>query len=89
VGGLNHYIASLKEVVILPLLYPEMYERLGISPPRGVLFSGPPGTGKVRFTDAAEGFSQLTSRIDSCSTGSGRRMQQDGKECGLLCSKRK
>lgn len=34
-------------MVILPLLYPEVFENFSISPPRGVLFYGPPGTGKT------------------------------------------
>ncbi|CAL8469143.1 g8684 [Coccomyxa elongata] len=47
VGGLDHYIKALKEMVFLPLVYPELFERFHISPPRGVLFYGPPGTGKT------------------------------------------
>lgn len=43
VGGLDHYIKALKEMVFLPLVYPELFERFHISPPRGVLFYGPPG----------------------------------------------
>lgn len=44
VGGLEHYIKALKEMVFLPLVYPELFERFHLSPPRGVLFYGPPGT---------------------------------------------
>lgn len=47
VGGLAHHIDSLKEMTILPLLYPELFEALGISAPKGVIFHGPPGTGKT------------------------------------------
>jgi len=43
VGGLDHYIRALKEMVFLPLVYPELFERFHIAPPRGVLFYGPPG----------------------------------------------
>ena len=43
VGGLEHYIKALKEMVFLPLVYPELFERFHMSPPRGVLFYGPPG----------------------------------------------
>lgn len=38
---------ALKEMVFLPLVYPELFERFRLSPPRGVLFYGPPGTGKT------------------------------------------
>ena len=47
VGGLNQHVQSLKEMVVFPLLYPEVFERFKIAPPRGVLFYGPPGTGKT------------------------------------------
>ncbi|XP_074743521.1 ATPase family AAA domain-containing protein 2 [Strix uralensis] len=47
VGGLSDHVAALKEMVILPLLYPEIFERLKVQPPRGCLFYGPPGTGKT------------------------------------------
>lgn len=43
VGGLEHYIKAVKEMVFLPLVYPELFERFHLSPPRGVLFYGPPG----------------------------------------------
>ncbi|NXM88935.1 ATAD2 protein, partial [Oenanthe oenanthe] len=52
VGGLSDHIASLKEMVIFPLLYPEIFERLKIEPPRGCLFYGPPGTGKTLLARA-------------------------------------
>nr|XP_055041657.1 ATPase family AAA domain-containing protein 2B [Misgurnus anguillicaudatus] len=47
VGGLTHHIKSLKEMVVFPLLYPEVFEKFKIQPPRGCLFYGPPGTGKT------------------------------------------
>ena len=47
VGGLSHYVHSLKEMVFLPLLYPEVFARFKMSPPRGVLLYGAPGTGKT------------------------------------------
>jgi len=47
VGGLNKQIRALKEMVLFPLMYPEVFEKFKISPPRGVLFHGPPGTGKT------------------------------------------
>ncbi|NXB74022.1 ATAD2 protein, partial [Donacobius atricapilla] len=50
VGGLSDHISSLKEVVIFPLLYPEIFERLKIEPP--CLFYGPPATGKTLLAHA-------------------------------------
>ncbi|CAR27823.1 ZYRO0D07414p [Zygosaccharomyces rouxii] len=52
VGGLDNYIDQLKEMVALPLLYPELYQNFDITPPRGVLFHGPPGTGKTLMARA-------------------------------------
>lgn len=52
VGGLDSYINQLKEMVALPLLYPEVYAKFGITPPRGVLFHGPPGNGKTLMARA-------------------------------------
>lgn len=47
VGGLDEHVQQLKEMVSLPLLYPEVFQRFCVTPPRGVLFHGPPGTGKT------------------------------------------
>lgn len=52
VGGLDDQINQLKEMVALPLLYPELFQQFGIIPPRGVLFHGPPGTGKTLLARA-------------------------------------
>ncbi|ODQ45860.1 hypothetical protein PICMEDRAFT_21054, partial [Pichia membranifaciens NRRL Y-2026] len=52
VGGLDNYINQLKEMITLPLLYPEVYSKFHITPPRGVLFHGPPGTGKTLMARA-------------------------------------
>lgn len=52
VGGLQGHIDQLKEMVALPLLYPEIFERFHMTPPRGVLFHGPPGTGKTLLARA-------------------------------------
>lgn len=46
IGGLHIPKEKIIENVIFPLLYPEVYQQLGISPPRGILIHGPPGTGK-------------------------------------------
>ncbi|KAL9936634.1 hypothetical protein V8E36_004702 [Tilletia maclaganii] len=47
IGGLDSHVQQLKEMVSLPLLYPELFTRFKVTPPRGVLFHGPPGTGKT------------------------------------------
>ena len=47
VGGLTEQIARVHEMVAVPLLRPELFARLGVSAPRGVLFTGPPGSGKT------------------------------------------
>ena len=52
IGGLDNYIDQLKEMVVLPLLYPELYQNFSIVPPRGVLFHGSPGTGKTLMARA-------------------------------------
>lgn len=52
VGGLSSHILKLKEMVSLPLLYPEVFMQFKIVPPRGVLFHGPPGTGKTLLARA-------------------------------------
>ncbi|PVU92188.1 hypothetical protein BB561_003972 [Smittium simulii] len=52
IGGLKDHIRTVKEVVVLPLLYPEICSRFSLRPPRGLLFHGPPGTGKTLLARA-------------------------------------
>ncbi|XP_071565954.1 ATPase family AAA domain-containing protein 2 [Temnothorax nylanderi] len=52
VGGLRKHIECLKEMVIFPMLYPDILECFDITPPKGVLFYGPPGTGKTLIARA-------------------------------------
>lgn len=52
IGGLNDQIRELREVIELPLKNPELFMRVGIKPPKGVLLYGPPGTGKTLLARA-------------------------------------
>ena len=52
IGGLNEEIMKIREMVELPLKHPEIFEKLGIEPPKGVLLFGPPGTGKTLLAKA-------------------------------------
>ena len=52
IGGLEEQIREVKETVELPLTEPELFEKIGIEPPKGVLLYGPPGTGKTLFAKA-------------------------------------
>ncbi|KAL5738150.1 hypothetical protein ACOSP7_030911 [Xanthoceras sorbifolium] len=63
VAGLQDVIRCMKEVVILPLLYPDFFDNMGLTPPRGVLLHGYPGTGKTLVVRAL---------IGSCARGDRR-----------------
>jgi transitional endoplasmic reticulum ATPase len=52
IGGLSDEIKKIREMVELPLKHPEIFERLGVEPPKGVLLHGPPGTGKTLLAKA-------------------------------------
>jgi transitional endoplasmic reticulum ATPase len=52
IGGLNRAIQRVREIIELPIKYPELFHRLGIEPPKGVLLHGPPGTGKTLIARA-------------------------------------
>ena len=52
IGGLGEQIRELREVIELPLLNPELFQRVGIVPPKGCLLYGPPGTGKTLLARA-------------------------------------
>ena len=52
IGGLTDEVKKIREMVELPLKHPEIFERLGVEPPKGVLLHGPPGTGKTLLARA-------------------------------------
>lgn len=52
IGGLRKQIMEVKETVELPLLKPELFKKIGIEPPKGILLYGPPGTGKTLLAKA-------------------------------------
>jgi len=52
IGGLTNEITRIRELIELPLKHPEVFEKLGITPPSGVLLHGPPGTGKTLIAKA-------------------------------------
>ena len=52
IGGLKEELQKIREIIELPLKYPELFQRLGIDPPKGVLLYGPPGTGKTLIAKA-------------------------------------
>ena len=52
IGGLDEQINEIKEVVELPLKKPELFKKIGIQPPKGILLHGPPGTGKTLLAKA-------------------------------------
>lgn len=61
IGGLAEQIRELREVIELPLMNPELFQRIGITPPKGCLLYGPPGTGKTLLARAVA--SQLESNF--------------------------
>jgi len=52
IGGLGKQIGFIREMIELPMKHPELFQKLGIEPPKGVLLHGPPGTGKTLIAKA-------------------------------------
>ena len=60
VGGLDEELKRIREMIELPLKHPELFDRLGIAAPKGVLLYGPPGTGKTLIAEAVANESGAT-----------------------------
>ncbi len=60
IGGLDEQLLEIQETVELPLLQPELFEAVGVDPPKGVLLHGPPGTGKTLLARAVASETQAT-----------------------------
>jgi len=77
IGGLQKQIQEVKEAVELPMTHPEMYEDIGIKPPKGVIFFGPPGTGQHAGEDMRMG--DYMHCVEGVST------HASASWCGLAC----
>ncbi len=60
IGGLQEQIQDVREVIELPLLKPELFRKVGIQPPKGILLYGPPGTGKTLIAKAVAASTKST-----------------------------
>ncbi len=60
VGGMDKQIEEIREVIELPLTKPELFEKIGIEPPKGILLYGPPGTGKTLIAKAVANSTNAT-----------------------------
>lgn len=92
VGGLGNAISQIREMVELPLKHPELFKRLGIDAPKGVLLHGPPGTGKTMLAKAVAGETssnfvsiggpEIVSKFYGESEGKLREIFKDAEENG-------
>lgn len=74
-GGLEEHIKCLREMVLFPLMYPELFDKFKTRPAKGVLFHGPPGTGKTLLARAL---------ANECSLVGGRKVaffMRKGADC--------
>jgi 26S proteasome regulatory subunit T5 len=60
IGGLDKQIEELREAIVLPITHKELFESVGIRPPKGVLMYGPPGTGKTMMARACAAQTKAT-----------------------------
>ncbi|MBE0526895.1 MAG: CDC48 family AAA ATPase, partial [Candidatus Thorarchaeota archaeon] len=63
IGGLSKELVKIRETIELPMKSPELFKRLGITPPKGVLLHGPPGTGKTLIAKAVANESGATFKV--------------------------
>uniref|UniRef100_A0A8I3P6N7 AAA+ ATPase domain-containing protein n=1 Tax=Canis lupus familiaris TaxID=9615 RepID=A0A8I3P6N7_CANLF len=98
IGGLSEQIQELREVIELPLTNPELFQRVGIIPPKGCLLYGPPGTGKTLLARAVArqlncNFLKLLNQMDGFDTIHRVKMimatnRPDTLDPALLCPER-
>lgn len=84
IGGLNEQIRELREVIELPLKNPELFLRVGIKPPKGVLLYGPPGTGKTLLARAVASGLETNFLKGRCSLSVARSRSADRVPSCLL-----
>lgn len=87
IGGLNEQIRELREVIELPLKNPELFLRVGIKPPKGVLLYGPPGTGKTLLAKAVASSLEtnfLKGTNDPCSRWLSVNLKQSYRQPSLI-----
>ena len=83
IGGLKEQIKEIKEVIELPLTKPEIFERVGIEPPKGILLYGPPGSGKTLLAKAVAASTKATfievvaSELNQKYIGEGAKLVRD------------
>jgi len=90
IGGLEGTIQKIREIIELPIRHPELFERIGIEPPKGVLLHGPPGTGKTLLAKAVASETdahfisisgpEIMSKFFGQSEENLRRIFEEGKE---------
>jgi len=71
IGGLQRQIDEIKEVIELPLKKPELFKKVGITPPKGILLHGPPGHYALKFGGTAPQNPRTPDRLVRASPGSG------------------